>query len=201
MKIHILTRFSIPDPGQKYFADILDQKDEERLAFKFRAFETVTQPSVLNQEDGDFTWHIYAGRFLRDRLKAVDSRQEINFIDSIDEFKSIIIELAKGTKDAFMRLDDDDGLGPHVIGRVRQANPVGALSFPYGHQYRLVGTTIQKKPRCYPNVSAGLTTFGQHPHKYHHHRINLHVPTVYDDSIDSWLLCCSDHCYTKRLFQ
>ena len=225
---YIFTRFSVLDLKTNRFAsnrefykssesekkrrslaDILF--DEHRLDSKFRFFETVTYPSILNQTYKSYIWNIYTANDLpkkyKDRLET-HRRANINII-YVHNFP----QLERHTRDTIkdktnfttMRLDDDDGLFPNFLERLNQyVDQRGKIvSFPVGRRYCLedgnvkLGTRIKLETPAVGLTAIGFDIFTSGGHD----TVREKYQVIEDDTCEMYWLCCSDVCDTKRVFK
>lgn len=216
--IHILTRFSIFDPAfggfqalrkadsSEAYADSLFAKD--RMSFKFDVFENVTLPSLLKQQDRDFTWHILASDRLHvaDRERLVSLAEEFHWIDvRFVSSMAPLFHMEFGNDAISVRLDDDDYLEEGFISRLRAARqrPGTLLSFPWGRKYEWVDQSMRTADHGFyvPNNAQGLTAFGMNVFGCGRHTtVDDAFEVVYDYSPDMFYVCCSEFCDTNRWF-
>ena len=216
--IHILTRFSIFDPAfggfqaqrnagtSDAYADSLFSDD--RMSFKFDVFEHVTVPSLLRQDDRDFTWHIMAS----DRLSQAHCERLLHLTESQDgievQFVSSMAPLFSmefGDRAISVRLDDDDHLESGFIRRLRSAGqrPGTLLSFPWGRKYQWIENSMRISDHAFyvPNNAQGLAAFGMNVFGCGRHTsVHEAFEVSYDYSPDMFYVCCSEFCDTNRWF-
>ena len=86
MRTYIITRFSILDKSKKKFKNsesLLFNKN--RLDYKFKCFELMTLPSIINQTNQNFIWHIYTSDYL-----PIEYKNKLQMlIDKYDKIKCI----------------------------------------------------------------------------------------------------------------
>jgi hypothetical protein len=217
MKIFIITRFSIFDPeyrGCKISRDNIHQYkknlfNKERLDFKFTVFKFITLRSIINQTDKDFEWHIYASIFLPSKYKITLNKLvrgynfiKLQYINSFEQFNNFNFNYYKYF--CTVRLDDDDGLSKKFIFNLRKYknNDKFIVSFPLGRRYKyyrgkfILGETIKQE-----KIACGLAAFNMNIHKCgNHNKIDKKYKIIYNYTPESFLLCCSKYCDTKRKF-
>jgi hypothetical protein len=190
----IVTRFSIPGLLPTGAHKV---RDEERLEFKFNVFEKLTKPSVLSQTDENFTWHIFAGKFLQDRIKIDDSRITVHYV-SLDDFRKQCQEICNNT--TTVRLDDDDGISPLLLESLDNYSE-GVVSFPRGRQFSVIDNNIvfSETPTFQPNVSAGMARINGNIYECGNHaHIHTRFNVIYDNLEDAYYQCCSEYCWSQR---
>lgn len=199
MNVRIITRFSIPGGEGFRRPELLE--DEERLAHKFRAFYSMTMPSVLSQTRDDWEWHVVAWDKFDGRLALPDdSRIKPHFVSDYKEFVALCRELGNGSNT--MRLDDDDALAPDLLERLHQYNgaKANAVIFTHGRKYLLlpIGYATRQKPYIRPSLAIGMTRLNGDIYEWHHEW--LPEPVIRDDSMNAWMVCCGRWCDTQRDF-
>lgn len=216
--ITLLTRFSIFDPDFGGFRVLKDSRSPEdymrflfspdRMDFKFKVFEKVTLPSVMAQQDQDFTWVVLAGEQLsighRQRLMTLAEANEqlvVHFVPSM----APLFMMEFSDDDVTVRLDDDDAIRSDFITRVRNSpqRPGTLLSFPWGRKYEWTGSEmrIAAQPFYVPNNAQGLAAFGMNVFGCgRHSTVHDAFEVVYDYEPDMFNVCCSEYCDTNRWF-
>lgn len=216
MITHIITRFSILDYDFKGY--ILTKKldkdtyykklfSSERLDYKFKSFEMITLPSILNQTNQNYIWHIYTSEYLPDVYKE-------KLMNLTNQHKSICVYYIKSHKEfnkikfdsdyCTMRLDDDDGLSSNFIENLQKyKNKINTIiSHPNGKSVTIqndkviIGKKIQ-----YKLVALGLCAIGMNI--YHcgaHTKVAEKHNVIYDDAPDMYLINASIHCDSSRKF-
>ena len=224
MKAYILTRFSICDFTCKAFR-ISKCKDEElykknlfnedRLNYKFKCFELVTLPSVVNQTNQNYEWYIYSSTYLPEKYKIrlIDITKKYENIRCIfiDSFKSFAKESYLpwrnnnyNTPYCCIRLDDDDGLSNTFIDSLQKYkdNDKSFISHPYGQNITIQNNkVVYGKKYNKSNIAIGLTSIGMYVYKGDHTKIHIHNHVIYDRQPDMYLINCSKYCDTKRSFR
>jgi hypothetical protein len=216
MITHIITRFSIMDYDYKWYK-LRRQIDKdtyckslfssERLDYKFKSFEIITLPSILNQTNQNYIWHIYTSEYLPDiykekLLNITNQHKSIHvyYIKSFKEFNKINF----GSDYCTLRLDDDDALSPRFIENLQKyKNKINTIiSHPNG---KLV--TIQNdkvvigKKVSQPNCAMGLCAIGMDIYSCGNHmKVAEKFSVIYDDTPDMYLVNASIHCLTSRKF-
>ena len=116
--------------------------DAERLARRFRLFETLTLPSLLRQSDADFTLAVLIGEdfpaIFRQRLEGVIAPLQDGRIIALppyNNYKSTKLAIEACVHPATthiisLRLDDDDALGLDVIAAQKRIAPIVASAGP-----------------------------------------------------------------------
>ena len=147
-EVTIHTSFSVFDPTAKGFRmtrALSETPDEylktlfaeDRLASKFRAFETLTLPSILSQTWPKWTWFVYCSTALPpkyyERLCALCAADPRIKVLQINRFSEMSRNIAKTTTETVItaRLDDDDAIHSSVLERIVAVAsgglPVGAF--------------------------------------------------------------------------
>lgn len=223
MKSYIITRFSIYDPSYSGFKltkkKELKQKYKEilfsdnRLAFKFKIFEMVTLPSIVNQTNQNFEWYIYASTFLYDVYKdkllnysKLYPRIKIVFVNNFKEFFEFKeLKHLDYDKEPFctIRLDDDDGLCKNFIQILNdkykhERNKI--ISFPKGLKFILDNNKIKiGKKKNFPMTAVGLTGIGINIHLCgSHDKVKNYNNVICDNMEDSYLCCTGYWCDSNR---
>ena len=214
MNHYIITRFSILDNQtkkrfQNNSEDYLFSKD--RLDFKFFAFDKITHTSVINQTYTNYRWLIYASNYLPQIYKEKLNKYKNTNIDIIyvNHFRDMWIskkEILKNKNNyTTIRLDDDDGLCPKFLENINkysdQKNKI--ISFPNGTRYTVENNNniIFGSKINWPKVGLGLTAIGFDIYSAgSHHKVDQKYEIIYDNTIDSYFVCCSEFCNTKRKF-
>jgi hypothetical protein len=213
MNHYIITRFSILDPTKKGFRnnseDHLFSKD--RLDFKFFVFDKITYNSVINQTYTNYTWLIYASNHLppayKDKLNKYKKNTHIDII-YVNDFKDMRIgrkQILKNKNNyTTIRLDDDDGISSNFLELLNkysdQTNKI--ISFPNGTKYTVENNNIILGSKIsWPKIGLGLTAIGFDIYLAGNHmKIDKKYKIIYDNTKDSYLVCCSEFCDTKREF-
>jgi hypothetical protein len=214
MNHYIITRFSILDNQtkkrfQNNSEDYLFSKD--RLDFKFFAFDKITHTSVINQTYTNYRWLIYASNYLPQIYKEKLNKYKNTNIDIIyvNHFRDMWIskkEILKNKNNyTTIRLDDDDGLSPKFLENINkysnQKNKI--ISFPNGIKYTIdhKNDIIFGSKISWPKIALGLTAIEFDIYLAGNHmKIDKKYEIIYDNTKDSYLVCCSKFCDTKRPF-
>jgi len=102
-------------------------------------------------------------------------------------------------------LDDDDGLSPNFLMNVNKyENETGKIvSFPIGIDYTVINNTLlYGKNRDFKNIALGITAIGFNIFMVPgcHTKFNTIREVIYDYTPESYYVCCSEFCNTKRKF-
>jgi hypothetical protein len=211
-KHYIITRFSILDEEFKGFHN--NSKDYllsiDRLNFKFIVFDKMTYPSIINQTYTNYEWMIYTSNYLPDFYKTKLEKYKTNnihilYVDSIKEMHNSIKDILKDKSNyTSMRLDDDDGLCSQFLENINkysdQKNKI--ISFPNGIRYTINNNKILFGSKIIlPKLALGLTAIGFNIYTAGDHRkVDEKYEVIYDNTNDSYFVCCSEFCDTKRKF-
>tara|TARA_B100000945_G_scaffold313748_1_gene310301 strand:+ start:97 stop:954 length:858 start_codon:yes stop_codon:yes gene_type:complete len=218
MKTYFITRFNIIDYEFKGFKltqnNSLESYKElffkkERIEFKVSILLNVTLPSVVNQNDNDWMWHIYTSKYLPvkylNNIKdVVKNHKQINLfeIEDFNEFYNNITIYPYEKNYATVRLDDDDAICDNyvrLLSNYKEENNK-IISFPLGRKFEFVKGKIKVGEKCNnPNIALGLAKidgviYNCGDHSSMHNRYEI----IYDNTPNVYLLCCSEHCDTKR---
>jgi len=220
MKLLIFTRFSILDikcvSAFKSFnvfnENILKEKlfSKDRLDYKFEVFSKVTYPSIINQTFKDYIWLIFTSKYLPEEYKNKletyrTSNIIIYYVENFSEMRKIMDNELKDLKNfTTIRLDDDDGLMETYLEKLNlYENEKGKIvTFPNGIRYKLDDDKIIYGSQiCFPNIACGLTAiefniFSAGDHSTIHQRFQI----IQNKEKNSYYLCCSEYCDTKRRF-
>lgn len=213
MHHYIITRFSILNPTPKGFSRIVTSEilfNKERLDFKFKVFDMMTYPSIKNQTCQNYTWLIFTSPELPEEYsKKIDSYSDSNIqiirVNSFNDMRDYLKKLLKDKKNySTIRLDDDDGLCSDFLLKLNkyENDTDKIVSFPYGRNFSLkddkivYGQYVSKK-----NIAIGLAAIGFSIYSAGDHtKINEKYEVIYDDTPNSYFLCCSEFCDTGRKF-
>jgi hypothetical protein len=157
MKIYILTRFSTPcwpllsvfRWSKELYPKRFPNKgaynkwlyDEKRLQKRMEIFEAITKYSIQSQTYDNYEWIFYIGKGLPSKYK--DYISEINKSKLIvtDNYKDIDYENFNSSKEDYIsiRLDDDDGLHPTYLEKIKDFNKPNEIIAPlYGQYFNLL---------------------------------------------------------------
>jgi len=218
MKIFIMTRFSVYDYKFKGFVDKVNLDEieyknrlfsEDRLNYKFKSFEMVTLPSIVNQTNQNFVWYIYASTYLPEKYKT-----RLN--DLIKHDKNIICIYVENLKELYhkkdftdekyctMRIDDDDGLSPtfleNLYNNYRDEENNTVISYVNGRKFTIdndkiiYGNTLK-----YKKIALGLCVIGNNIYSCGcHSYLDKEYNVVYNETPEMYMLNCSEFCDTKR---
>jgi len=213
MNHYIITRFSILDKQNawgfhKNLEDHLFSKS--RLDFKFFVFDKITHNSVINQTHTNYTWLIFASNYLPQIYKEKLNTYKNKNIDIIyvNDFRDMTIRKKEVLKDkshyTTMRLDDDDGISYNFLELLKQysdqTNKI--VSFPNGTRYTVKNNNIILGSKIsWPKIGLGLTAVGFDIYSAGNHvKVDEKYEVIYDNTENSYFLCCSEFCDTKREF-
>ena len=213
MHNYIVTRFSVHNPNnisfnRPYPPEVLFNK--ERLDFKFKVFDMMTYPSIKNQTSQNYTWWIFTSQDLPEEYsKKLDSYADSNIqiirVNSDSKIGQYIGNKLKDEKNyCTIRIDDDDGLSPDFLMNLQKyENETGKIvSFPYGRYFRLTDEIEYGNIQYFPKQSAGLCGIGLNIFSAGNHRkVNEKFEVIYDNTPESYYVCCSNFCVTKRKFR
>ena len=221
MYTYIVTRFSILDydcPRFQITKNISEEEykerlfNEERLNTKFKLFENITLPSVVNQTNQNFIWYIYASSFLPKTYKTkllelIGNNEKIKcvFIHSFKDFCKI-----KFTDEKYctVRLDDDDGLNKDFVESLNKYNYVSnntLITHPFGQLVKLENGELvygRKIDKSKKPPAQGLAAVGMDVYKCGSHgKIQDKYNVIIDKKPDMFVMSCDEHCDTKRIFR
>lgn len=192
----------------------------ERLKQRFRSFETLTLPSLRAQTDQDFQFLIVTGDDLppdhADKLRAlVADIPQVTVLAMPPlphrEAMQQAINLYRRSDDSpciQFRLDDDDAVGRHFIGRLRmiarssaalfKSHQAFAVDFNKGYLVRPGAEGLAVKEIIQPYWSAALGVVmapgnARTVMSYSHHRLNQLMPTITLPDPHMYLRGVNDH--------
>jgi hypothetical protein len=216
MITHIITRFSILDYDFKGFwiSKKIDKEtyserlfSSKRLDYKFTSFEKITLPSILNQTNQSYVWHIYASEYLPEiykkklmELTKPHASIHIYYIKTFKEFNTLHFEDNYCT----MRLDDDDGLSPNFIENLQkyknERNTI--VSCPNGNHVKIENDQVVIGEKIIsPNAALGLCAIGMNIyHCGNHMKVAEKFKVIYDNTPKMFLLNANENCDTERKF-
>jgi len=220
MITYILTRFSIYDYNWKSFqanrnsATELEYREKlfnvDRLEYKFKSFELITLPSIINQTNQNFIWYIYSSIYLpekyKDRLLHITKDHEnikCLFIESFKEFNRLDYQ-NMNFKYCTVRLDDDDGLNSAFIEELNKyANEENftVISFPHGKKFTIKDDEIIYGEKIkWKNIALGLTVIGFDIFDCGvHTTIHTRYKVIYNEKPDMYYLNCNmSFCDSQR---
>jgi len=140
--------------------------NENRLEYKFKSFELITLPSMINQTNQNFIWYIYASIYLPEKYK----ERLLNLTKNYENIKCLFIESFKefnkfdyknmNYKYCTVRLDDDDGLNNTFIEKLNKYENEEKhtfISFQNGIKCTIEGDKVVYGDKVYiPNAAQGL---------------------------------------------
>jgi hypothetical protein len=212
-KHYIFTRFSILDEVCGVFRN--SSKDylfsQDRLNFKFIVFDKMTYLSIINQTYNNYEWIIFASNYLSNFYKNKLEKYKTNnihilYVDNIKEMKNKTKHILQDKNNyTSIRLDDDDGLCPEFLENINkysdQKNKI--ISFPNGIRYTLdsnsniiFGSKINKQKNAMGLCAVEFNIFSAGNHL----KVDKKYEIIYNNTADSYFLCCSEFCDTKRKF-
>jgi len=223
MKTYIVTRFSICDftakcwPISKCKNEELYKKNlfnEDRLNYKFKCFELVTLPSIINQTNQNYEWYIYSSTFLPEKykLRLIDITKKYEKIKCIfiDSFKDFAKDPSfpwrnkhYNTPYCSLRLDDDDGLSKTFIDSLQKYkdNDKSFISHTCGQKITIINNkVVYGRKYNKRNIAIGLARIGGWAYGGDHSKIHNHHHVIYDNQPDMYVINCSKYCATKRSF-
>lgn len=146
MRHFLITRYMIGDPmnwtpDQKDYLNIKDDWIEHR----HRLFEEFTYPSVMAQDDMDFTWLILCSDYMKKWCMSWLDIGNVHVVYGFNEyFKNhsrslipVVKEFLKPEDDLVLttRLDSDDAIATYFIGRTKAAAEEGkVITWPHGYR-------------------------------------------------------------------
>ena len=128
----LLTRFNLPSEG----AESLIRAEEGWLTDRWGLFERYTVPSIRAQTDPDVHWLVYldpeSPTWLKDGIAQLDEegllrpiyRERVDHAELIDDIEETL-GAAHRPMLATANLDNDDGLAPDFVARLRAASDDG----------------------------------------------------------------------------
>ena len=220
MLAYIITRFSIFDYSCPRFQitknnDYETYKnklfDDERLKTKFNLFEKITLPSVLNQTNKNFVWYIYSSTLLpekyKNKLLELTNHPNIKCI-FIESFKTFCKIEFNNEKYCTVRLDDDDGLNKNFIeslNKYKESPNKTLITHPMGQLVKIENDKLiygRKIDKTKKPPAQGLTAIGMDVYKCGSHgKIQENYNVIYDKTPDMFIMSCSEHCDTERIFR
>jgi len=222
MLTYITTRFSIFDYNFKgYEMTRNNSKDEcykqlfssKRLNYKFKAFEKITLPSILNQTNKNYIWNIFTSEYLPEKYKnrlikltRPYKKIHIHYVKSFKCFFRNATNLTKNNtfKYCTIRLDDDDGLSANFIENLQKYKNKDKtiISHPKGTIVTIKDNKVvlgQKISR--PNNAQGLCGIGMNIYSCgNHNKVAEKFTVIYDYTPNMYVVNCDEHCDTKRKF-
>lgn len=192
--------------------------DRQRLERKFAYFERLTLPSIVNQTDNNWQWHIYYGATMPDefvqrlrRLCAPYWRILCTPVDSLRQFrhciKSILEYFANDDLYVTVRLDDDDALHQSFFERLQtysdRCNHL--VSFPNGSRITFdaandmfcVGSDVHSRNTAVGLAAVQFNVYEAGRHTTVHKRYKVH----YDTTPQMYYVACDSCCDTARAFR
>ena len=171
----------------------------------------MTYPSIKNQTCQNYTWLIFTSPDLPEEYSKkldsyADSSIKIIRVNTFQEMKEYVNNIIKNEKSyATVWLDDDDGLSPNFLMNVNKyENETGKIvSFPIGIDYTVINNTLlYGKNRDFKNIALGITAIGFNIFMVPgcHTKFNTIREVIYDYTPESYYVCCSEFCNTKRKF-
>jgi hypothetical protein len=222
MTAYIITRFSILDDSKKFWRLARTSNNietlkanlfsKERLDEKFKAFNFITYPSVINQTNQNFVWIIVTSKHLPTNYKSKlykFKKPNIKIIEvgNMREFSRIINSFTYEKEYATVRLDDDDGLNINFIDKLnlvyKTSKKSEIFSLVNGRKATIEGNKIfiSNKKTIYKNIALGLTWFNGNIYSAGMHKtIHERFEVIYDESPGMYLLYSSEFCDSKRKF-
>lgn len=192
----------------------------ERLELRFRSFETLTLPSLRAQTDQDFQFLIVIGADLppehMQRLYAlVSDMPQVTILampplphrDAMQQAISTLRRSGNAPCIQF-RLDDDDAIGRHFIGKMRRVaqssaamfktHQAFAIDFNKGYLVRpgAEGLAAREIIQPYWTAALGVVLAPGNPRtvmSYSHHRLNMLMPTITLPDPHMYLRGVNDH--------
>lgn len=221
MHTYIVTRFSILDyscPRFQITKNISEEEykdklfNEDRLNNKFKLFEKITLPSILNQKNSNYTWYIYASSFLPEKYKIrlldlTNNNKKIKcvFIDSFKDFCNIQFT---NNKYCTVRLDDDDGLHEDFVESLNKYKDLPnktLITHPCGQLVKLENDEIvygRKIDKSKKPPAQGLAAIGMDVYKCGSHgKIQEKYEVIFDKKPDMFIMSCNKYCDTERIFR
>tara|TARA_B100000073_G_scaffold263010_1_gene222737 strand:+ start:1535 stop:2218 length:684 start_codon:yes stop_codon:yes gene_type:complete len=162
---YIITRFSIFDENRGVSNIKLNKNilfSDKRLSEKFNLFENHTLPSILNQTNSNWIWHIYTSSYLPEKWKnklinlTKDSRIKLFYCNNFNDFFEKILRFNYGNKYATIRLDDDDELSNNYIELLQQYKNESKKIVTFSNGHRNQNNKLRKwyKPKIALGISA-----------------------------------------------
>lgn len=219
MQILFFTRFSIYDPTTKGFRCV-KQNDyfeylfsKERLEKKFVIFEKLTVPSVANQTQQNWNWHIFTSHYLPvqyivrlEQLTENHPNIHVHFVQDMKDFRQLAHKIQQQYPHfASVRLDDDDGLSPDYVNILStfEHEKSKFISFPNGQLVTLDknDNIIYGEKIHYKRNAFGLAAINFNVFSCNHTKIHQFYDVIYPENKDMFFAFCSDVCDTKRKFR
>jgi len=213
MNHYIITRFSILDsPTKKGFLNNSENHlfSKDRLDFKFFVFDKMTYSSVINQTYTNYKWLIYASAYLPQVYKEKLNNYQNKNIDIIyvNDFRDMGIRrkeiLTNKNNYTTIRLDDDDGISANFLELLNRHSDKKnkIISFPNGVRYTMQNNNIVFGSKIsWPKIALGLTAIGFDIYSAGNHtNVDKKYEIIYDNTENTYCLCCSEFCDTKRRF-
>jgi hypothetical protein len=213
MNHYIITRFSILDsPTKKGFLNNSENHlfSKDRLDFKFFVFDKMTYSSVINQTYTNYKWLIYASAYLPQVYKEKLNNYQNKNIDIIyvNDFRDMGIRrkeiLTNKNNYTTIRLDDDDGISANFLELLNRHSDKKnkIISFPNGVRYTMQNNNIVFGSKIsWPKIALGLTAIEFDIYSAGNHtNVDKKYEVIYDNTENTYYLCCSKFCDTKREF-
>lgn len=225
MRVIGICRFSYPAIGGfKRMHDTLAEREAylyapERMALRFRHFETLTLPSIMAQKDKRFTFLIVTGQNMpkpyRDKLHDICAAVEmIKIVSAPPEKHRTAMQKAiqaeiddEQTETLQFRLDDDDAVGLGFVRGIRRSARLAwrlragwqSMVFEYssGYSVQLTPKGILAKENNGQFLACGLAVgFRAGEPKtimnYGHHKLHQTMPTLIDPTQPMYLRAIHD---------
>ena len=217
MLTYIITRFSIYDYNTKHFKATRNLNkfeykkqlfSEDRLNYKFKSFELITLPSVLNQTNQNYIWYIYSSIYLpeiyKQRLLDLTNNNPKIICTFIESFKYFNKINQINTKYCTIRLDDDDGLSHTFIEKLnlfKHEKDKTIISHPNGRKCKINnGNVIHGTAVHIKNVAIGLCAIGMNIYNCGDHTsVHKKFRVIYNNTPNMYMVNCSPFCDTKRI--
>jgi hypothetical protein len=219
MHVLFFTRFSIYDPTTKGFRCVKKNDyceylfSNKRLDEKFIIFENLTLPSIVQQTEKNWSWHIMTSHYLPleyilrlENMTKAYSNIHIHFVQDIKDFQQLVQKIQQRYSDyASVRLDDDDGLSPEYVAILSrfQEEKLKFISFPNGQLVTLDNNNniIYGAKLHYKRNAFGLAAINFNVFSYNHTKIHQFRDVIYPENEDMYYAFCSDVCDTQRKFR
>jgi hypothetical protein len=115
--------------------------DEKRIEKRLEFFETITKYSIERQTYDNYEWIFYIGRGLPSKYKDHLSKINKSKLFIIEKYKDINYENFNSSQEPYIsiRLDDDDGLHPEYLEKIKDFDKPNEIIAPfYGKYFNLL---------------------------------------------------------------
>jgi len=176
---------------------------------KFSIFEKMTLPCVIAQNDPNWVWYIFTSPSLPclERLKTAvkdEPRIKVLLVSNVDKFYEFVrIFLSVQSNYISVRLDDDDGISPDFISKLRlyEDRDGHFIKFTNGQKTTLRDDEVVFGSDVRYRLQLGLfAAVNENVYCINHSKIDHKYPIVFDNSPRMFYVFCGASTHTKRKF-